>query len=121
MSTHQIITVEVLEPLLIFLGAIVASSGFWLFIMKKTEGKDLVRRLVMGLAHDRLMFLSMQYIQEGKITKDEYENLCLFLYEPYKELLGNGTINRLMNEVDRLPIIQESTKPIIKIGENNAK
>ena len=116
--TPHTLNVEILEPLIIFISALVASSGFWLYVMKKTEGKDLVRRLVLGLAHDRLMFLSMLYIDKGRISKDEYENLCMFLYEPYKELLGNGTISRLMTEVDKLPITQEPTKSILKENKN---
>jgi len=116
--TQHTLNVEILEPLIIFISALVASSGFWLYVMKKTEGKDLVRRLVLGLAHDRLMFLSMLYIDKGRISKDEYENLCMFLYEPYKELLGNGTISRLMTEVDKLPITQEPTKSILKENKN---
>jgi len=116
--TPHTLNVEILEPLIIFISALVASSGFWLYVMKKTEGRDLVRRLVLGLAHDRLMFLSMLYIDKGRISKDEYENLCMFLYEPYKELLGNGTISRLMTEVDKLPITQEPTKSILKENKN---
>jgi len=116
--TQHTLNVEILEPLIIFISALVASSGFWLYVMKKTEGRDLVRRLVLGLAHDRLMFLSMLYIDKGRISKDEYENLCMFLYEPYKELLGNGTISRLMTEVDKLPITQEPTKSILKENKN---
>ena len=116
--TQHTLNVEILEPLIIFISALVASSGFWLYVMKKTEGKDLIRRLVLGLAHDRLMFLSMLYIDKGRISKDEYENLCMFLYEPYKELLGNGTISRLMTEVDKLPITQEPTKSILKENKN---
>jgi hypothetical protein len=116
--TPHTFSVEILEPLIIFISALVASSGFWLYVMKKTEGRDLVRRLVLGLAHDRLMFLSMQYIKKGTISKDEYENLCMFLYEPYKELLGNGTISRLMLEVDRLPIAQERTRTVTKEKNN---
>ena len=35
---------------------------------------------------------------------DEYDNLKNYLYEPYKKLGGNGTAERVMDEVDKLPI-----------------
>lgn len=40
----------------------------------------------------------------GYITQDEYENLRVYLYEPYAKLGGNGSAKRIMQEVDRLPI-----------------
>lgn len=108
---NNILTIEILEPLLIFVGTIIASSGFWMYMIKKMEQRDLGRRLLIGLAHDRITFLSMLYIERGTITQDEYENLCTFLYEPYKEIGGNGSVKRLMDEIDRLPIIKEITRP----------
>ena len=35
---------------------------------------------------------------------DEYDNLKNYLYEPYKKLGGNGTAERVMDEIDKLPI-----------------
>ena len=56
--------------------------------------------MLIGLGHDRIMFLGMTYIDRGYITKDEYENL----YKPYEKLGGNGSAKRIMAEVDKLPI-----------------
>ena len=118
----NLLTVEILEPLLIFFGTIIASSGFWMYMIRKMEQKDTTRKLLIGLAHDRIIYLSLSYIERGTITQDEYENLCLFLYEPYKELGGNGSVKRLMEEVDKLPIIKEITKPINTVrSEVNVK
>ena len=68
------------------------------------KGKDVKRKMLMGLAHDRLIYLSLQYIHRGHMSKEEFENLHKYLYEPYKELGGNGTVGRLMADVTKLPI-----------------
>lgn len=46
----------------------------------------------------------MEYIERGWITQDEYENLHDYLYVPYKENDGNGSGDRVMAEVQKLPI-----------------
>lgn len=60
--------------------------------------------MLLGLAHDRIMSLGMEYINRGYITHDEYENLRKYLFEPYEALGGNGSASRVMKEVDKLPI-----------------
>lgn len=85
--------------------AMIASSGFWAFIQKISEKKDVRTRMLVGLAHDRIVYLGMSYIERGYITQDEYENLYEYLYKPYKSMVGNGSgDDRIMREVDRLPI-----------------
>lgn len=96
-----------IEVILSFLTAILASSGFWMYFMKRMESRDLTKSLLIGLAHDRIIYLCMKYIQRGSVSKDEYENLCEFLYTPYIKMGGNGSAKRLMNEVDKLPIVNE--------------
>ena len=46
----------------------------------------------------------MVYIDRGYVTQDEYENLQVYLYEPYEEMGGNGSARRVMEEVRKLPI-----------------
>ena len=60
--------------------------------------------MLVGLAHDRIIHLGMVYIERGCITQDEYENLQVYLYEPYEEMGGNGSARRVMEEVRKLPI-----------------
>ena len=62
--------------------------------------------LLKGMAHDRIMFLGMEYIGQGEITSDQYENLCSFLYEPYVALGGNGPVERIMTEIKKLKIVR---------------
>lgn len=84
--------------------AVIASSGFWAYISKRSEKKDVKTRMLVGLAHDRILFLGMSYIDRGYITRDEYENLYEYLYQPYEKMGGNGSVKRVMQEVNKLPI-----------------
>lgn len=84
--------------------AVIASSGFWAYIQKRSEKKDVKTQMLVGLAHDRILFLGMSYIDRGSITRDEYENLYEYLYRPYEKMGGNGSAKRVMQEVNKLPI-----------------
>lgn len=44
------------------------------------------------------------YIERGWITQDEYENLNDYLYKPYEKMGGNGSAQKIMLEVNKLPI-----------------
>ena len=81
-----------------------ASSGLWAYLAKRSESKDVKTEMLIGLAHDRIMYLGMCYIERGWITQDEYENLYEYLYKPYEKMGGNGSAKRVMKEVDNLPI-----------------
>jgi len=98
MDTQIIITI---------LCSVIASSGFWAFITKISEKKDVRTQMLIGLGHDRIMYLGMKYIERGEITQGEYENLHKYLYEPYKKMGGNGSAERIMREVDKLKIVPD--------------
>jgi len=89
-------------------GAVVAGTGFWNFLIwvfqhragrVSAEGK-----MLRGLAHDRICHLGEACIKRGYISREEYENLHDYLYVPYEKLGGNGTAQRIMEEVKKLPI-----------------
>ncbi len=99
------------QTLLAILGSVLASSGFWAYIQERDKRKaaknkqnDLETKMLIGLAHDRIICLGMVYIERGYITEDEYENLYGYLYKPYEKLGGNGSAKRIMTEVDKLAI-----------------
>lgn len=50
------------------------------------------------------LHLGMCYIERGWITQDEYENLNDYLYKPYEKMGGNGSAQKIMLEVNKLPI-----------------
>lgn len=84
--------------------SVLASSGLWTYISKRSDKNDAKTELLIGMAHDRIIFLGRSYIHRGYITQDEYENLHEYLYGPYKKAGGNGSAERVMNEVEKLPI-----------------
>lgn len=84
--------------------SVIASSGFWAYLQKKLEKKDVKTEMLIGLGHDRIIDLGLCYIERGCITQDEYENLNDYLYKPYSKMGANGSAKRIMKEVDKLPI-----------------
>ncbi len=95
-----------LQILLTIIGSVAASSGFWAFMTRYFDRKDVKTEMLMGLGHDRILYLGMSYIERGSITSDEYENLYEYLYQPYEKMGGNGSAKRIMTEVNKLPIIK---------------
>lgn len=95
---------QVVQIVIAVVTSVLASSGLWTYIQKKADKKDAKSKLLLGLAHDRIMFLGSTYIERGYITKDEYENLHDYLYLPYSEMGGNGTAKKVMQAVDRLEL-----------------
>lgn len=93
-----------MELFVTVLCSVIASSGFWAIIQRITEKKDIKTQMLIGLGHDRIVFLGMSYIDRGWITQDEYENLYEYLYKPYQKLGGNGSAKRIMEEVNKLEI-----------------
>ncbi len=93
-----------MQVLLAVFSSVLASSGLWAYIAKRAEKKDVKTEMLIGLGHDRIMYLGMEYIDRGWITSDEYENLYEYLYKPYEKMGGNGSAKRIMNEVNKLPI-----------------
>lgn len=103
------------EALVAIIVAIFASSGFWSFITSRFAAKDTKKchedeemkkqsNMLKGLGHTYIIALGTRYIERGYITKDEYEDLKDYLYEPYAKLGGNGTAEKIMKEVEKLPI-----------------
>ncbi|MEZ3494679.1 MAG: hypothetical protein K1W38_20930 [Lachnospiraceae bacterium] len=98
------------QILLTIFSSVLASSGLWAYITKRLEKKDVKTEMLIGLGHDRIMYLGMVYIERGYITSDEYENLYEYLYKPYEKMGGNGSAKRIMNEVNKLPIHKSQYK-----------
>jgi hypothetical protein len=99
------------ETLTTIIVAIFASSGFWAFLLgfvnKILDGKSAKNQMILGLGHDRIIFLCEKYIAQGWIYSEDFENLHDYLYIPYKKLKGNGTAEKLMHDVEKLPIRQK--------------
>lgn len=52
---------------------------------------------------DRIRYIGESYINRGSITLDEKENV-MRLYAAYKGLNGNGDLDTVMAEINKLPI-----------------
>lgn len=96
------------ETFLMIAGSVLASSGFWAFLQKKNVNKDVKTKMMLGIGHDRIIFLGTQYIKRGWCTPDEFENLHDYLYVPYESLGGNGSAKKIMEEVRLLPSMPPS-------------
>lgn len=93
-----------LQVLLVAFGGFLAGSGgFWVYLTRKYEKRDAVDKLIMGLAHDKIVSLGMAYIEKGFVTKDEYDDLFKYFWEPYRDLGGDGSAERIVRLVDILP------------------
>lgn len=93
---------------------LIASSGFWTFLFKRSDSKSAKTQMIIGLGHDRIMSLGKFYIERGYITPDEYENLYDYLYKPYEMMGGNGSAKLIMSKVQQLPMQDAG-------GEDNGK
>lgn len=92
--------IQVLSSVII---ALISSTGLWSFISKKREKNDASRQMLLGLGHDRIIERGEHCIQKGYATPDEFENLYQYLFLPYKALGGNGSAERIMDAVRKLP------------------
>ena len=85
--------------------SLITSQGLWNHVSQKSQKDSAESELLRGLAHTRIMSLCEKYIERGWITPEEYEDLITYLYHPYLELGGNGTVKKMVdNEINRLPI-----------------
>ena len=79
--------------------------------MEKTNEKqsgiiELQGQELLGLAHDKLVYLTNQIIKRGAITLKEKANLKA-IYIPYKKMGGNGDGEEGFNVCMNLRVISE--------------
>lgn len=84
--------------------AVMASSGFWAFLQRKTDKNDAATKLALGLAHNEIVSQGLAFIERGYIMKDEYDDFVKYLYAPYATFGGNGLAQRIFEQVSDLPI-----------------
>lgn len=89
------------------LTTLLASTGFWAFITKIVDKKSAKTKLLLGIAHGKIMEQCTLYMNRGQITKCEYEDLYKYYYEPYKKMGGNGTAEKMMKEIDKLKMVPD--------------
>lgn len=87
-----------------------ASGGFWAYIQTRANRHSDATKLMLGLAHERIIEKGMQHIRAGYITKEEYDDFMKYLYQPYFKIGGNGLADRVKKEVDSLPLYAPNTQ-----------
>ena len=96
------------ETLLTIALSVFGSTGFWALLTAiynaHSKKVSIEGKMLRGLAHDRIIELGESYLARGYITTDEYENLHDYLFLPYRELGGNGTAAKIIEDIKRLPI-----------------
>ena len=105
--------VEVWTQILTVLGSVMASSGVWAYFTTRSTKKSASSQLLLGLAHDRIVYLGMSYLERGWITKDEYDDFIRYLYKPYHQFGGNGLAEKIMLDLSNLPI-HKYHKPYVR-------
>lgn len=93
-----------IQILITVISSVLASSGLWTYLTRRLDKQDVKTKMLIGLGHDRVIYLGMTYIERGWITQDEYENLHDYLYVPYAEMGGNGSAKKVMDAVEQLDI-----------------
>lgn len=96
--------------------AILASTGFWSYLEVKDTATSARVNLLKGIGYYALNQSALQKLEEGYITPEQYTEMYRYLYEPYIALGGNGSAERLMELVSRLP-----QHPNHKAGETPPK
>jgi hypothetical protein len=100
-----------IELVITVICAVFASNGFWSLLEKRKEKKDAKVQMILGLGHDRIIHLCKFNLEQGWISADDFENLYEYLYIPYKAMGGNGTAQRLMERVEKLPTVPPNSIP----------
>lgn len=94
--------------------AVIGSSGIASIVVaclqrhwsKKDKGDARIDALVEAqqvMMIDRVRYLGRNYIKNGYVALQDKENLCS-MYAAYKALGGNGHLETIMSEVDRLEV-----------------
>lgn len=94
--------------------AILSSSAFTVavtavidWIREKKNKKTGASAGIRILLYDRIKHLGKAYIERGSITAEELEDLIEMHRIYHDELNGNGFLDAIMDQVKKLPIINE--------------
>lgn len=88
-------------------GFLAGSGGFWVYLKSRYVQRDSIEALTLGLAHDKIICLCIEYIEQGYVNTDEYSDLMKYFWEPYSRLGGDGSAERVIKLVQTLPLLPE--------------
>ena len=98
------VSIGIIEYIITVFTAVMASGGLWTLLQRRLDRRDDKTKLLLGMCHDRIFFLGLQYLERGFVTKDELVNIHKYLSEPYFKLGGNGAVEGIMERIDKLPV-----------------
>lgn len=78
-------------------------------VQKKDKQEDATSRMILGLGYETIVELGVKLIAQGYVTEAQYTDLIKYLWEPYRDLGGNGTAEKVINEVKKLPLRKEDS------------
>lgn len=73
---------------------------------KENEAESAQTRMLFGLGHDKILYLTDKYVKRGSITLKEKRNLE-FLAAPYFDLGGNGDCKIGYDACHKLPVVSD--------------
>lgn len=79
---------------------------------QKTARATSESRMILGLGHDKILYLSDRMVKRGAITLKEKRNLE-YLYVPYKEMGGNGDCKIGYDACQKLRIVSEDEAEVL--------
>lgn len=79
---------------------------------KKAAKSTAESRMLLGLGHDKILYLTDRIVKRGAITLKEKRNLE-YLYVPYKEMGGNGDCKIGYDACQKLRIVSEDEADVL--------
>lgn len=67
----------------------------------------LIKKMSLGALYDRAKFLGEQHIKHGHISMNEFADYKKYIYQPYHDAGGDGTIDKIMKEIEELPLTSD--------------
>lgn len=86
------------------IAAVFGSTGFWSWLTNRNRKKSAETRLLMGIGYAKIIDRCNEYIARGYVDTDEFHELEHYLYQPYADMGGNGTAEKLFTDVSNLPV-----------------
>lgn len=101
----------------------ITSSGFMSLVIyllqrhdkkvdKEAENDSAQSRMLLGLGHDKILYLTDKYVKRGAITLKEKRNLK-FLSTPYFDLGGNGDCEIGCDACAKLPVVSDEEAEVM--------
>lgn len=89
------------------IASIFGSTGFWAWLTQRQKKQSAENRLLMGIAYAWIINMCETYLDRGSVSTNEFHELEHYLYQPYQEMGGNGTAEKLFKDVSKLTVKDE--------------